>query len=62
MRFRLVPTDDAFYRRTMARLYSGEFSALEVLKWKDIVQAMEEALNTREHVSDIVESIVLKHA
>jgi uncharacterized protein Yka (UPF0111/DUF47 family) len=32
------------------------------LKWKDIVQAMEAALNTVEDISDVVESIVLKHA
>jgi uncharacterized protein Yka (UPF0111/DUF47 family) len=33
-----------------------------VLRWKDIVQAMETTLNAIEDVSDIVESIVLKHA
>jgi uncharacterized protein Yka (UPF0111/DUF47 family) len=33
-----------------------------VLKWKDIVQAMEAALNTVEDISDVVESIILKHA
>ncbi len=59
---RLETEGDHIYRRTMARLFSGDFPALEVLKWKDIVQAMEEALNTLEDVSDIVESIVLKHA
>ncbi len=53
---------DAVYRRTLARLFSGEYEALEVLKWKDIVQAMEAALNTLEDISDVVESIVLKHA
>jgi uncharacterized protein Yka (UPF0111/DUF47 family) len=37
-------------------------SALDVLKWKDILGAMEAALNTLEDISDIVESIVLKHA
>jgi uncharacterized protein len=53
---------DAVYRRTLARLFSGEYEALEVLKWKDIVQSMEAALNTVEDVSNIVESIILKHA
>ena len=53
---------DAVYRRTLARLFSGEFEALDVLKWKDIVTAMEAALNTLEDISDVVESIVLKHA
>jgi uncharacterized protein Yka (UPF0111/DUF47 family) len=53
---------DTVYRRTLARLFSGEYEALEVLKWKDIVQAMEAALNTVEDISNIVESIILKHA
>ena len=53
---------DAINRRTLARLFSGEFSALDVVKWKDVVEAMELALNTLEDVSDVVESIVFKHA
>ena len=58
----LESAGDEIHRRTMARLFSGEFSALDVVKWKDIVQAMELALNTLEDVSDVVESIVFKHA
>jgi predicted phosphate transport protein (TIGR00153 family) len=53
---------DAVYRRTLGRLFSGEYDALEVLRWKDIVEAMEAAINTVEDISDVVESIVLKHA
>jgi predicted phosphate transport protein (TIGR00153 family) len=53
---------DAVYRRTMARLFSGEYEALDVIKWKDIIEAFEAALNTLEDIGDIVESIVLKHA
>jgi predicted phosphate transport protein (TIGR00153 family) len=53
---------DTVYRRIQARLFSGEFDALTVLMWKDIVTAMESALNTVEDVSNVVESIVLKHA
>ncbi len=59
---RLESEGDAVYQRTIARLFGGEFEALEVLRWKDIVQAMESTLNAIEDVSDIVESIVLKHA
>jgi predicted phosphate transport protein (TIGR00153 family) len=59
---RLESEGDAVYRRTMARLFSGEYEALEVLKWKDIIQALEAALNTLEDIGDVVESIVLKHA
>jgi uncharacterized protein Yka (UPF0111/DUF47 family) len=53
---------DGVYRRTLARLFSGEFEALDVLRWKDIVTAMEAAMNALEDISDVVESIVLKHA
>jgi len=59
---KLETEGDRLYRRTIARLFSGEFEALEVVRWKDIIQAMEAALNTVEDISNIVESIVLKHA
>jgi len=53
---------DVIYRRTIARLFSGEFEALDVLKWKDIVQALENAINRIEDVSDVVESILVKES
>jgi len=51
---------DAIYRRLMARLFGGRYEALDVLRWKDIVQALENSLNTIEDVSDVVESILVK--
>jgi predicted phosphate transport protein (TIGR00153 family) len=59
---RLESEGDAVHRRILARLFGGEFEALEVIRWKDVIEAMEAALNTLEDISDIVESIVLKHA
>jgi len=53
---------DAVYRRCVARLFSGEFKAFEVLRSKDVVEAVEHAVNAIEKVSDGVESILLKHA
>ena len=53
---------DAVYRRSMARLFGGDFSALDVLRWKDILQALENALNRIEDVSDVVESILVKNS
>ena len=53
---------DTVYRHALARLFSGEYDALDVLRWKDIIEAMEAALNALEDVSNVVESIVLKHA
>jgi len=59
---KLESEGDAIYRQAVARLFSGELDALDVLRWKDIIEAMEAALNTLEDVSNVVESIVLKHA
>ena len=59
---RLESEGDAVFRRALARLFSGEFEALDVLRWKDVIESMEAALNSLENISDVVESIVLKHA
>jgi uncharacterized protein len=59
---RLESEGDSIYRGILARLFGGEFDALEVLRWKDIVQALEGAVNTVEDISNVVESIVFKHA
>jgi predicted phosphate transport protein (TIGR00153 family) len=53
---------DTLYRATQARLFSGEFEALDVMRYKDVVEAMEDALNALEDVSNVVESIVVKYA
>lgn len=58
---KLESQGDSVYRRTLARLFT-DYDAITVLKWKDIVQAMEHAINTVEDVSNVVESIVLKFA
>ena len=46
----------------MGRLFSGEYEALDVLKWKDIIQSVEDSLNAIEQVSDVVESILVKES
>ena len=59
---RLESEGDAVYRQALGRLFSGEFEALDVIKWKDVISAMENALNALEDIGDVVESIVFKHA
>jgi predicted phosphate transport protein (TIGR00153 family) len=59
---RLESDGDAVHHRAIGRLFSGDMAPLDVLRWKDILEAMEASLNTLEDISDIVESIVLKHA
>jgi predicted phosphate transport protein (TIGR00153 family) len=59
---RLESEGDAVYRMALSRLYSGELEASATLYWKDVVEAMEAALDALEDASDVVEGIVLKHA
>lgn len=59
---RLESEADRIYRRTVAHLFSGDFNAFDVLRWKDIVEAIEHSVNKLEGVSDIVEGIALKHS
>jgi hypothetical protein len=59
---RLESEGDHIYRRCVARLFSGDFNAFDVLRWKGIVEAIESAINGIEKVSDVVAAIVIKHA
>lgn len=59
---RLESEGDVIYRNALRRLYSDEFKARATLYWKDVVEAMEHALDTMEDISDVVEAIALKHA
>jgi uncharacterized protein len=53
---------DVVLRTIMANLFEHEKDAIELIKWKDIFQLLEEAIDVCEDVSNIVEGIVLKHA
>jgi uncharacterized protein len=53
---------DHVYRMAVADLYSGEFGAIDVLKWRDILEEMESGIDRCEDVANILESISLKHA
>jgi len=59
---RLENEGDRVYRKTVARLFSGDFKAMDVLKWKDLVDQLEAAIDACEDVANTLESIVLKHA
>ena len=59
---RLENLGDKSYRRILAKLFSGEFEALEVLKLKDVVEALEAAIDAFEKVANIVEQIAVKES
>ena len=59
---RLENRGDKSYRRTLAKLFSGDFKAIEVLKLKDIVTSLEGAIDAFEKVANTVEQIAVKES
>ncbi|MEP9382423.1 DUF47 domain-containing protein [Nocardioides cheoyonin] len=59
---RLENQGDKNHRRILAKLFSGEFKAMEVLKLKDIVESLEDAIDGFEKVANIVEQIAVKES
>ncbi|MFM2077809.1 MAG: hypothetical protein RJA49_1699, partial [Actinomycetota bacterium] len=59
---RLESEADGQYRKVMAELFSGRHDALDILRWKDVVESIESAIDAVEDASDEVQSIAVKHA
>lgn len=53
---------DWIYRRAVADLYSGDYKALEVLMWRDLLEQVEAAVDRCEDVANQIESVVAKFA
>lgn len=59
---RLENAGDRNHRRIIANLFSGEFKAMEVLKLKDIAEALEGAIDAFEKVANTIEQIAVKES
>ena len=59
---RLENEGDRIYRRAVAGLFSGDHKAMDVLKWRDVIDEAEGAIDQLEDVSNMLEAIALKHA
>jgi uncharacterized protein len=53
---------DALYHEAVGELFRGKPDPLEVIKWKELYDTLERALDQCEDVSNVLESIALKHA
>jgi predicted phosphate transport protein (TIGR00153 family) len=53
---------DRVYRRLLARLFSGEFDTLTVMKLKEIVDQLEAAADGFEHLADVLHTIAVKES
>ncbi len=59
---RLENQGDKNHRRILAKLFSGQYKAMEVLKLKDIVESLEAAIDAFEKVANTVEQIAVKES
>jgi uncharacterized protein Yka (UPF0111/DUF47 family) len=53
---------DMRYAEAVGALFDREMPAIEVLKWKEIFDALEEAIDECEDVSNVLESIAVKNS
>ena len=58
---RLENEADDVYFRAIGELFKGEKNPIEVIKWKEFYEILENATDRCESVANIIESIVLKH-
>ena len=58
---RLENEGDETYYHAIADLFRDSTDALHVIKWKDIYEKLEAAIDRCENVANIIESVIIKH-
>jgi uncharacterized protein Yka (UPF0111/DUF47 family) len=59
---RLEEEGDALYQAAVGQLFAGRPDPLEVIKWKELFDKLEEAIDECDDVSNVLESIALKNS
>jgi uncharacterized protein Yka (UPF0111/DUF47 family) len=58
---RLENEGDDIYHAAIAELFHEQPDALNVLKWKEVYEKLEAAVDRCENVANIIESVIIKH-
>jgi uncharacterized protein len=59
---RLENDGDRICREAIASLFDNGIDPMVVIRWKDIFERLEEAIDATEHVANIIEGIVIKNS
>ena len=59
---RLENEADRAHQRAVRRLFEEERDPVEIMKWKEILDFLEDATDRCEDVADVLEGVVVKHA
>ena len=52
---------DSIYHEALGQMFEKERDAIEIIKWKEIYDNLENTLDQAEDVANVVESITIKH-
>ncbi len=58
---RLENEGDELYSAAMEELFQGKSDVITVIKWKDIYEKLEAAIDRVEHIANLVESVLIKN-
>ena len=53
---------DSLFRKTVSELFKNETNAIEIIKWKEIYQILENTIDNCEKIANTVEGVVIKNA
>jgi hypothetical protein len=59
---RLENEGDFVYRSAIAKLFEKGDDTLEVLKWKEVYESIEDAIDSCEDVANVIEGVALKNS
>jgi uncharacterized protein Yka (UPF0111/DUF47 family) len=59
---RLENDGDRITREAIASLFDNGIDPMVVIRWKDIFERLEEAIDATEHVANILQGIVIKNS
>lgn len=59
---RIEEAGDKVHREAVAQLFEKEKDPIALIKWKEIFEILEEAIDRCEDMAEIIEGIALKHA
>jgi uncharacterized protein Yka (UPF0111/DUF47 family) len=59
---RLENVADDLYRRALAELFAGSPDVVHVIKWREVYEDIEAAIDGSEVVADVLEEMALKYS
>ncbi len=59
---RIEDEADTIHRNAIETLFKEEKNAIEIIKWKEIYEFLENTIDACEDVANIIEGVVMKHA